>query len=104
MNFHNKPSIITLLLAGVVSSGGAYAEEPSKPQTPGEPAQALTDSIDAAFTELDDLVVVTQKKVMKSDGAKLTYDLDEDASSKGQNVLEASRMEAYIATRPALRS
>lgn len=89
MNFHNKPSIITLLLAGVVSSGGAYAEEPSKPQTPGEPAQALTDSIDAAFTELDDLVVVTQKKVMKSDGAKLTYDLDEDASSKGQNVLEA---------------
>ena len=38
---------------------------------------------------LDDFVVTAQKEVIKSDGAKLTYDVSEDESTKGQTLLDA---------------
>ncbi len=40
---------------------------------------------------LDDLVVVGNKPVISSDGAKLTYNVEEDPSSKGTNILDALR-------------
>lgn len=49
-----------------------------------------TDSLSGSFYgDLDELVVAAKKKIIKSDGAKLTYDLSEDNSSKGQTMLEA---------------
>ncbi len=53
-------------------------------------AQEKKDSVpEDDYTNLQELVITTQKKVVKSDGAKLTYDMDEDTSSKGQSVLDA---------------
>ncbi|MDD6228989.1 MAG: Plug domain-containing protein, partial [Bacteroidales bacterium] len=60
-------------------------------------AQAQTDTVpvdslaDIPTIELDDLVITANKTVIKSDGAKLTYNVAEDESSKGQSVLDALR-------------
>lgn len=49
-----------------------------------------TVSTDTVFDDnLTELVVTAQKKVIQSDGAKLTYNMSEDATSKGQSLLEA---------------
>ncbi|MDE7179826.1 MAG: TonB-dependent receptor [Muribaculaceae bacterium] len=61
-----------------------------KAQTPTEvSAQSEANDSIPDFTELDEFVITTRKEVIKSDGAKLSYDLDEDDSSKGQNMLDA---------------
>lgn len=41
--------------------------------------------------ELDELVIVAKKEVIKSDGASLTYDLSEDNSTNGLTLMEALR-------------
>lgn len=56
----------------------AYSQEPA-------------DTVSSLYDELDELVVAVKKEVVKSDGAKLTYDLEQDDSSKGQSVLDALR-------------
>ncbi len=48
--------------------------------------------VDTLFSkELDDFVITAKKKVIKSDGATLTYDLKEDVTSKGSTLLDALR-------------
>lgn len=49
------------------------------------------DSLPAQYDELEEFVFVQKKDLVTSDGAKLTYDMDNDDSSKGQNLLDALR-------------
>jgi len=54
--------------------------------------QELPDSIaGATYDDLDELVVVAKKDIIKSDGANLTYDMSADPSSKGQTLLDVLR-------------
>lgn len=53
--------------------------------------QELPDSLSSQYDDLDELVVVAKKDIIKSDGANLTYDMSGDASSKGQTLLDALR-------------
>lgn len=55
----------------------AYGQEP-----------ADTTSI---YDDLEELVITAKKEVIKSDGAKLTYDLEQDDTSKGKTLLDALR-------------
>lgn len=68
-----------LAIAVVAIAGRSYAVT-EEPDTVSEPS-----------VNLDDFVVTAQKEVIKSDGAKLTYDVQADESSKGQNLLDALR-------------
>lgn len=49
------------------------------------------DSIEGACYDLEDIVVVADKPIVQSDGAKLTYNMDEDPSSKGNTLIDALR-------------
>lgn len=71
---------IYLLPALLMSAGSltTLAQEPA--DTVPEPEVSIN---------LDDFVVTAQKEVIKSDGAKLTYDVSEDESAKGQTLLDA---------------
>lgn len=59
----------------------------------GDPVTVVkaTDTMPSLSMDLDELVITAKKDVVKSDGAKLTYDMSEDDSSKGQSLLEALR-------------
>ena len=51
-----------------------------------------TDTVGAAgYTDLEDFVIVQQKKLVESDGAKLTYNVTEDPESGSSNILEILR-------------
>ena len=50
-----------------------------------------TDSIATSVTDLEELVVVSEKPIVYSDGAKLSYSLQEDISVKGQCLSDALR-------------
>ncbi|MDE6231130.1 MAG: TonB-dependent receptor [Muribaculaceae bacterium] len=78
------------LLAGLIITGGvsllpfsSVAQEKSE--------IAPTDSIyaDPIMKDLDDFVVTVRKEVLKTDGANISYNLEEDDTSKGQSVLDA---------------
>lgn len=49
------------------------------------------DSIVGSYYDLEDLVVVADKPIVQTDGAKLTYNLEGDPSAKGNTLLEALR-------------
>ncbi|MDE5713024.1 MAG: TonB-dependent receptor, partial [Muribaculaceae bacterium] len=49
------------------------------------------DSIVGSYYDLEDLVVVADKPIVQTDGAKLTYNLEEDPSAKGNTLLDALR-------------
>lgn len=53
--------------------------------------EAQVDSIAALYDTLDELVITGKRETIRSDGATLTYDLQEDDSSKGRSVLDALR-------------
>ncbi len=50
-----------------------------------------TDTLHDINRDLDALVVVAKKDIIKSDGAKLTYDVTQDQSAKGNTLLDALR-------------
>lgn len=75
-------SILALLAAA------APAVVQAQTQTDTVPVDSLAD---IPTIDLDDLVITARKDVIKSDGAKLTYNVAEDESSKGQSVLDALR-------------
>lgn len=66
-------------MVGMTVAGSAFALT-QEPDTVAEPS-----------VNLDAFVVTSQKKVIKSDGAKLTYDVQADESTKGQSLLDALR-------------
>lgn len=49
------------------------------------------DTLAAQYESLDELVVAVKKDVVKSDGAKLTYDLEQEPSTKGSTLLDVLR-------------
>lgn len=65
------------LMAAVAPAVFATTEEP--------------DTLGAMYGDLDELVITARKEVVKSDGAKLTYDLEQDDTSKGQSLIDAIR-------------
>ncbi|MDE6231239.1 MAG: TonB-dependent receptor [Muribaculaceae bacterium] len=60
---------------------------------PGESTDVVAnDTIDDGdYTDLEDFVIVTQKKLVVSDGAKLTYNVSEDPESGSSNILDILR-------------
>ncbi len=47
------------------------------------------DSIPESTIDLEDFVIVADKPVIQTDGAKLTYNMEEDPSSKGNTLMDA---------------
>lgn len=44
-----------------------------------------------SYYDLDDIVIVADKPLVQSDGTKLTYNMEEDPSSKGNTLIDALR-------------
>lgn len=80
--------LAALVAAPVAAQGSGQQSTPT--QTEQTPTESV-DSISSLYDELDEFVITAKKDVVKSDGAKLTYDLEQDKTSKGQSVLDALR-------------
>lgn len=76
------------LAALAIASLSTFAKPAGVDPLPSADEQ-LPDSLDISVDNLDELVVVAKKEIVKSDGATLTYDFDADDSSRGQTLLEA---------------
>lgn len=77
---------VSMTLGSPTMFAGEPAEGGETPATElnGEPA-------DTTYNELDEFVLTVKKELIKSDGEKLTYDLEQDDTSKGLSVLDALR-------------
>lgn len=73
--------------AGELSPSATAAGSSTETSTGGEP----NDSTGIEATELDDLIVVQNKKLVQNDGAKLTYNVSEDPESKSGTLLDILR-------------
>lgn len=83
--------IFTVMAAGLILVP-AYSQEPGNPSgTESTEGTAVADSIPDNYDTLEEFVVTAKKDVVKSDGAKVSYNLEEDDSSKGTSVLDALR-------------
>ena len=81
-------SLISYL--NTITSVAATAEVPDSTESAVPTAE--TDTVGAAgYTDLEDFVIVQQKKLVESDGAKLTYNVTEDPESGSSNILEILR-------------
>lgn len=86
-----------ILISYLIACGDAAAQTaaqpaPATPVPEGSTENALPDSVAAEdYTELDDFVIVQRKKVVESDGAKLTYNVTEDPESGSSNILDILR-------------
>lgn len=86
-----KISIIALSL--IISYLYTSAVEPAAlPAGDATASEAPADSIsDGDATDLDDFTIVTQRKLVQSDGAKLTYNVTEDPESGSSNIMDILR-------------
>lgn len=87
---------MSILSAICLVSLAAAARNESLPDTvsavPQNGTAVPADSVaDVPSINLDDFVITTTKKMIKSDGAKLTYDVHEDEAAKGQSLLDLLR-------------
>lgn len=79
-----------------LSAAGQTVLPVSNDSVPAAPIQeelmddALTGN-DDEYQDLDDFVIVQQKKLVESDGAKLSYNVSEDPESASSNVLDILR-------------
>lgn len=78
-----------MLLTCAIGIWSALQSHAEQPDTQPEINQELLDSLAAFYDTLDEVTVTALKDIVKTDGSKLTYDLDQDQSSKGQSLLEA---------------
>lgn len=83
----NLRSAAAASLIAIVASASAQ----SSPATPDSTATTSPDSLVMSTYNLDELVVNAKRPVVTSDGAKLTYNVEEDESSKGSTVLDMLR-------------
>lgn len=79
---------LIVLVLGLQYALGAYAQSG---EVNSRVSELSVDSTSMQISDLEEIVIVAQKEIVKSDGAKLTYDMDADDSSKGQSLLEALR-------------
>lgn len=64
----------------------------SGPESVQDRHKAAADSVtDEDYTELEDFVIVQRKKLVQSDGAKLTYNVTEDPEAASSNILDVLR-------------
>lgn len=91
-----------LALAGIAGAGATTLQLP--PESDGQQAaktkpaeasarkgEALPDSIEGNTYDLDDLVVTGETPKIQSDGAKLTYNINQDDSAQASTVLDVLR-------------
>ena len=89
-----KTIAVTALI--LISYLYSIAAEPEATEAAGS-TQTVQDALDAdtvgmaGYTELDDFVIVQQKKLVQSDGAKLTYNVTEDPEAGSSNILDILR-------------
>lgn len=67
---------------------GAFAVASAQTPASEQPSDTLSTP---GYEELDELVIEATVPVMKTDGAKLTYNVDEDPAAESSNVLEILR-------------
>ncbi|MDE6392829.1 MAG: hypothetical protein K2L59_06160, partial [Muribaculaceae bacterium] len=77
---------IVMAATAMTAPGIAFAQAPEQTLATQE---ETADSIASLYDELDEFVITARKEVIKSDGARLTYDLEQDDTSKGQSLLDA---------------
>lgn len=83
--------LIGLIILMLVPSVNADAQT-QIPDSPGGNYQIeIADSLGDLSGDLQEFVLTIKKDIVKSDGSKLTYDMDKDDSSKGQTLLDAIR-------------
>lgn len=82
--------LTSLLLSPAFAAFGQTETLSSATQT-NATATNVTDTVPEPSIDLDDLVVVADRPIVQSDGAKLTYNLDEDVSTKGMTLSDALR-------------
>lgn len=70
-----------------------YAADPSALTVSSSetPQTEVNDSVVGSTYDLDDIIIVTERPVVQSDGSKLTYNMEEDTSSKGMTLSDALR-------------
>ncbi|MDE7403384.1 MAG: TonB-dependent receptor [Muribaculaceae bacterium] len=81
--------LMVVLLASLFSIR-LFAQEPAVNQ-PTELTEEQADSIASLYDELDELVITAKKEAVTYDGAKLTYDMEQDNSTKGSTMLDVLR-------------
>ena len=59
--------------------------------SPGSPTAPIDTVGEPGYMDLEEFVIVQQKKLVESDGAKLTYNVTEDPESGSSNILEILR-------------
>lgn len=87
-----------MLAAAIVATTGATTAAQDPTELPADTIKtnkqvpdSITDQFADIFTQLEGVTVTGTKPVIQSDGAKLTYNVDEDPSSKTNTVLEMLR-------------
>ena len=85
--------LYTVAAAPAGDSAGAPEEQPVAGSSVSEELSAPTDSVpdDADVTMLEDFTIEVQRKLVQNDGAKLTYNVSEDAEAKSANILDILR-------------
>lgn len=90
MKSHITTALCLAVLLSTPGIGRATAQqETTAPVT--KPANETAEEADSLYNQLEEFVIVTQKELIKSDGEKLSYDLEQDETSKGLSVLDALR-------------
>lgn len=59
--------------------------------SPGSSTAPIDTVGEPGYMDLEEFVIVQQKKLVESDGAKLTYNVTEDPESGSSNILEILR-------------
>lgn len=84
-------AMLTCTLATYSAAGPAPAAAPEVPND-SVAAEAALDSLPGYdFTNLDEVVVTTRKPLVTSDGANLTYNVEEDPEATSNSLLEMLR-------------
>ena len=79
------------ITAASIAAGALFTSAQEPIENTATAIQEATDTISSLYDELDEFVITAKKEIVKSDGARLTYDLEQDDTSKGQSVLDALR-------------
>ena len=88
-----KQSFLMLVIAtGInITYAQGNAATAANLQETSEGCYEEPDTLSAQYENLDELVVSVKKEVVKSDGSKLTYDLEQEPSTKGSTLLDVLR-------------
>ncbi len=88
-----KTSFLLFTFLLLMHGGISFAQEPAavNPSTANSNGSLPNDSIEGSYYDLDDVVISVEKPLVQTDGATLTYNIDEDPSSKGNSLLDALR-------------